>query len=103
MIITIIGSISKEDKMLEVKEFFESMGNTVNCPCDKGWSDLDLYAKRITWIEKIKEADLIVVIPKGIWFNDVNNANVSCLLDTNGSTPHELSIANYLGKKILYY
>lgn len=66
MIITIIGSYSKSSSMKECKDYWKKFGHVVNCPCDDGRDKLPLIEKQSTWIDKIKESDLIVAIPKEI-------------------------------------
>lgn len=102
MVVTIIGSLSKKDKMLKAKQFFESVGNTVNCPCDDpGREKMPLLTKQFTWIEKIEEADLVVAIPK--YTKILGGGQTKHVLEFGESTSYELAIALRFNKQIIIW
>lgn len=101
MIITVIGSMTKGNKMLEIKKFLEQFDNLVNIPVDDQLQKLPLLEIQKIWIKKIEEADLVVVIPKELTLQDKGGSKH--LLDIGESTSYEIAIALYLGKKIVIY
>lgn len=101
MIITIIGSLSMKDKIIEVKRHFERFGNEVNCPYDEKEDDRPLFEKRIEWIEKIKKSDLVVAIPKNTKIEKENSNFL--VLSFGESTSYEIAIASYFDKNIAFW
>lgn len=101
MIVTIIGSYSMKDKMLKVKDHFERFGNKVNCPWDEKRNEDPILTKRVEWIKKIEEADLVVVIPKD---TRIGPEDSSFLVFSFGEfTSYEIAIASYFTKNIVVW
>lgn len=101
MIVTIIGSYSRKDAMLEAKAYWERFGHKVNCPCDDGRAALPLITKQSTWIEKIEEADLIVAIPKDIKMP--GSGASSYVYEFGESTSYEMAIALRFKKQVVFW
>lgn len=101
MIITIIGSCSMKDKMVEVKRHFERFGNEVNCPCEEKEDNRPLFEKRVEWIEKIKKSDLVIAIPKNTRIGKEDSDFL--VLGFGESTSYEIAIASYFDKKIVFW
>lgn len=103
MIITIIGSLSRSEEMLEVKNYFEIvLGNKVNCPCDDPIQKMPLIEIQMYWIDKIAEADLIIAIPKEIVsMKTVESTEYDVLFGE--STSYEIAIAKKLNKKVVIW
>lgn len=102
MIITIIGSCSDSEKMNECKEYWERFGHKVYCPCDSTRNKYPLIRKQGEWIERIKEADLVVAIEKGIYLLE-NPGETNYTLKFGESTSYEIAIASYLNKQIVFW
>lgn len=101
MIITIIGSLSKSSSMKECRDYWKRFGHVVNCPCDDGRDKLPLIEKQSTWIDKIKESDLIVAIPKEIKTQYGGSTVFS--YEFGESTSYEMAIALKLNKQIIIW
>lgn len=100
MIITLIGSVSKSrDRMIELKQEFEKQGFVVNCPCDEERQKQPLINLCTSWICKIREADLIIAIPKNYKLNENGSSIIEYLFGE--STTYEMAIADYFNKRIL--
>ena len=99
MIITIIGSLKTKNKMNECKEYFERFGHRVFSPSDGKLQNSPLVEIQSVWIKAIKEADLVVAIPKNVCAE--NNGATNYILTFGESTSYEMAIANDLGKKII--
>lgn len=99
MIVTIIGSLSRKKEMEEIQAFWESQGFQVNSPLDPELQMKPLLIIQSTWIEKIKEADFIVAVPKEArLFGDGDSRSN---LTFGESTSYEMAIAYHFNKKIL--
>lgn len=101
MIITIIGSLSKKEKMQEIKEFFEKHGNTVYSPADEDVQRLPLIKIQSMWIENIKDADLIVTVAKDISVNGEGETKLE--VSIGESTSYEMAIAHRYNKQIVFW
>lgn len=101
MIITIIGSYSKKEKMLEAKKYFERFGHEVNCPCDPGREKMALIEKQTEWIKMIEKADMIVVIPKSLSLEVGGRA--SYVMEFGEATSYEMAIALSKNKQIVIW
>lgn len=101
MIITIIGSYSKLSSMKECRDYWKRFGHVVNCPCDDERDKLPLIEKQSTWIDKIKESDLIVAIPKEIKTQYGGPTVFS--YEFGESTSYEMAIALKLNKQIIIW
>lgn len=99
MIVTIIGSYTNSKEMKEVKEHFERFGHKVNCPCDPGRDKMPLVEKQGEWIDKIKEADLVVAIPKVIHMSERPKAEY--VYEFGESTSYEMAIAYNFNKRVV--
>lgn len=102
MIVTIIGSYSKVDKMKECKEFWERFGHKVYCPCDSTRDKYSLIEKQGEWIEKIKEADLVVAIEKEFYVSG-EAGKTDYVLKFGESTSYEMAIALHFNKQIVFW
>lgn len=100
MTVTIIGSLSKKHIMDDVKKYFERLGCKVNSPNDPDLQSHCLYEIQKTWIEKIEEADLIVVVSKSVVAG--RNASSTFSLEIGESTSYEMAIAHKFGKRTVY-
>lgn len=101
MIITIIGSLSKRTEMNECKEYFERFGHRVNTPNDPELQKKSLYEIQCSWIQAIKEADLVVAIPKMISL--AQSAKSDEVLEFGESTSYEMAIATEFEKRLIYW
>ena len=101
MIVTIIGSYSRKEAMEKCKDFWEERGCIVNCPCDPEREHLSLFEKQSSWIERIKEANLVVAIPKIIVM--MPNGASEYRLDIGESTSYELAIAHHFDKQVIFW
>lgn len=87
--------------MADAKAYFERFGHMVNCPADPNLQKKPLIMIQEEWIEKIKEADLIVVIPKNVSL--VDNGESKMVFEFGESTSYEMAIAESLGKpKVIF-
>lgn len=101
MIVTICGSYSKKEVMMECQEFFEELGCIVNNPAADYRKEKCLLEKQEEWIEKIRMADLVVVIPKK---KVMMKQDDDCFVHTLGeSTSYEVAIAKHFGKTIVLW
>lgn len=102
MVIVIIGSNNASVKKIEAcKKFFTDMGHEVHSPIDNGRKDMHLFTKQTSWIYMIKQADLIVAIPKSV--ETVSGGTSSFNLEFGESTSYEIAIARYFYKVIIYW
>lgn len=101
MNIVICGSMSKKESMLNAKRYFERYGHQVSCPCDNGRAEMPLLEKQSSWIEKIKEADLVVAIPKELKME--GNSGSNYILNFGESTSWEMAIALSFNKHVLFW
>ncbi len=101
MTVTIIGSMSIEKTMDNVKKFFEKLGFTVNSPNAPGREHLSLYYQQSTWIGAIQNADFIVAIPKNIITESDGGSNFQ--FEFGESTTYEMAIAVEFQKPILVW
>lgn len=99
LIITIIGSMSRAKEMDDIKAYFERFGHKVNIPNDEKLQNNCLFAIQKEWIDKIEEADLIIVIPKYAHLSDKGTTKIS--LEFGESTSYEMAIATKFKKKIV--
>lgn len=100
MIATIIGSLSKKEEMQVLKETFEHLGFHVNCPTDETLQKEPLLEIQKTWIKKIEDADLIIVVPKNL--SMTSNGGTDYVITLGESTSYELAIATRFGKPVLW-
>lgn len=98
MIVTIIGSLSKADRIKEVRKHLEKMGNIVNAPIDPELQKLPLVQIQMKWIEKIKEADIIIAIPKSVEGKTNGSGEISYMFGE--STSYEMAIAAEFNKPV---
>lgn len=101
MIVTICGSMKDAKAMLDCKKYFERFGHQVNCPLDEGRAEMPLVTQQGSWIEKIKEADLVVAIPKNLKMEGNGGSNL--ILNFGESTSYEIAIANSFNKNIMFW
>lgn len=101
MIITIIGSLSRKDRMVECKEYWRNLGNVVNSPEEAEGYDNPLLIKQRLWYKKIEEADLVVAIPK--YVITVSGDLTAFEYAFGESTSYEMAIAQNLKKQIVYW
>lgn len=101
MIITIIGSLSKFKEMEEAKEYFERFGHKVNCPTSPELQEMALIEIQKEWIKKIKEADLIVAVPKAVYLAE-KSGQTQFVHEFGESTSYEMAIASELNKEIIF-
>lgn len=102
MEVTIIGSLSKKDRMNECEEFFKKLGAKVNNPADASRREKSLVAKQESWIEAIENADLVVVIPKEYMLAQDSTAT-KYGMTLGESTSYELAIARRFGKQVVFW
>lgn len=100
MIVTIIGSLSKSDVMDSIKNHFEFIGCEVNSPNDPNLQKLPLLEIQKTWIKKIEEADLIVVVSKNVCVG--GNGSSIFSFEFGESTSYEMAIAYSFNKRMVY-
>lgn len=100
MVVTIIGRLSNEKEMEEIKAFWEQCGAVVNSPGDPEVQKKPLVDIQSTWIEKIEEADLIVAVPKDVALTA--NGDSKYILEFVESTSYEMAIARKFNKPILF-
>lgn len=98
MVVTICGSYSRKEDMLSCKKYFEQLGNVVNCPFDPKREKEPLIMKQYEWIQKIEEADLIVVVPKET--NIEVNGGSRYVYEFGESTSYEMAMAVRFDKAI---
>ena len=100
MIITIIGSMKMTETMDGIKKHFEKLGCQVNSPNDPDLQKLPLLEIQKTWIEKIEEADLIVVVSKDV--KTTANGGSTYVFEIGESTSYEMAIAHKFHKRMVY-
>lgn len=100
MIVTIIGSLSKGKEMRDVKAHFEKLGCKVNYPLEESLQKLPLLEIQSTWIKKIREADLVVVVPKAVSLESHGGKRIS--MDVGESTSYEMAIAYDMNKTVIF-
>lgn len=103
MVVTIIGSCSSVYvyDMNLCKDFFESIGFVVNCPCDKERNGMTIFEKQRDWLGKIKDSDLIVLIPKAMEKHMTEDRYFQ--FNIGESTSYELAIAKEFNKKVVIW
>lgn len=100
MVVTIIGSLKKSDKMEECKKFFEAQGCKVYSPANREVQFQPLINIQGQWIKNIDAADLIVAIPKEKLLDQT--AGVTRYVNEFGeSTSYEMAIAISKRKPIM--
>lgn len=100
MIVTIIGSLTKKKEMDEIKVFWEQHGAIVNHPGNPELQKAPLIDIQRTWIEKIKESDLIIAVPKEVAMTA--NGDTKYIMEFGESTSYEMAIASRFNKVILF-
>lgn len=100
MVVTIIGSLSNEKEMEEIKAFLEEEGFKVNSPGDPEIQKKPLVDIQSTMIEKIEEADLVVAVPEDVALTA--NGDSKYILEFGESTSYEMAIARKFNKPILF-
>lgn len=101
MTVTIIGSVKDDKKINECKKFFENLGFKVNSPLDLKNQQLSLIQIQSIWIQKIKDSDMVVAIPKEILIEGDGGTRYS--LNFGESTSYEMATALDLGKQIVFW
>lgn len=103
MKITIIGSTNvSKHKMDECRKYWENFGHEVYCPCESVYKNSPLIEKQSAWINFIKEADLIVAIPKKAKL--LPDVDLTLFLHEFGdSTSYEMATAMSLNKQIIIW
>lgn len=98
MTVTIIGSLSKAERMKLIKRFLETKGVDVNIPLEKEIQSLPIVQIQKKWIEKIKEADYIVAVPEDTTFDGNGSGEIKYLFGE--STSYEMAIADEFHKPV---
>lgn len=99
---TIIGSLSRKDKMEEAKSFFENLGFEVDAPSDEGLQGQALIMIQNQWIKKISESDLVVAIPKETVLTDTAGKTIYTQ-EFGESTSYEIAIAYAVSKNVIIW
>lgn len=100
MIVTIIGSLSRRNEINKIKDFFSGHGHHVYAPTDEGRQDQPLIDIQRQYIDKIKEADLIIVVSK--WIRQEMNGKSNFIFEIGESTSYEIAIAESLCKQVVF-
>lgn len=100
MTVTIIGSLTTEEEMKDIKKYFEHLGFKVNCP----GKDLDVQKQPLVdiysaYIKKIEEADLIIAVPKKT--AATADGGSEYIFQFGEATSYEIAIAKRFNKNIV--
>lgn len=105
MNIVVIGSLSRDAAILEVKSYFKGLSTTsseinVVTPMDKQGGPL--LAIQEEYVDKIAAADLVIAVPKG---GASMSADVGTSIEYNfgESTSYEMAIARHFHIPILIW
>lgn len=100
MIVTIIGSLKDVKEINKCQSYFEQFSDKVNSPAKDQKNSL--IEGQMNWINKIKEADLIVAIPKST-IPDYDAISTTLKENFGESTSYEIAIAAAFQKPIVFW
>lgn len=95
MTVTIIGSLQRRGRMKMIGKYFERKGHTVYVPTE---THLSLVEIQIEQIRKIKQADIIIAVPKSFEAEANGSGKMSYVFGE--STSYEMAIANEFNKPV---